>query len=302
MLFASCTSSTVVSPGAGGGIHASELLHDASGLPLVYVSNPRGSNVTVYSYRDAKHVRLVQTITGMSTPYGSCVDRKQNVYVADGVTDDIVEFAHGGTTPIGTLADTHGMPFACAINPANGDLAVVNNWGPSGSDGNVLVYSKAKGDPTSYSDPNLEIPEQAAYDDDGNLFVDGSKGPSRPFVLFELQKGKKIFSYLKVRGAQIREPSGLQWCAPHMLLADSDYQSESTTLLYVLKVAASRTQVVRKVALASSGNVEQFWKQGQNVIAPDGDSVPIFSYRTGNREGEITKGVFAPVAAVVSAP
>jgi hypothetical protein len=68
---------------------------------LIYVSNSDGL-VNVYHYWQRT---LVGVLTDFKQPMGMCVDNEQNVYITDYGAETIVEYPHGGTTPIQTIND-----------------------------------------------------------------------------------------------------------------------------------------------------------------------------------------------------
>ncbi len=279
-------------------------LQGASTLPLLYVTSARGRNVTIYSFDGPKHVRLVGTLNNFSGPTGLCVDKNQNVYIVDNGTEKLYKYARGGTKPIATLRDPYGPPISCAVDPLTGNLAVTTAFDSKSSNGSIAVYAKAKGMPKKYVDQNFGLPEYCAYDRGGNLFVDGySNNGTQLFEFAELPKGGKSFNEIRIQGAQIFAPGGVVWDDPHVLLADSNYKNQSSTVMYELKVIPPNARVVRATHLSNSNGVQQFWKQGTNIIAPEGaDFVPVYDYPSGVLVAEITKGVFDASAAAVSLP
>ena len=97
----------------------------AKGHTLLYVSNYDGNDVFVYTYPGGK---LVGTLTGFYGPDGVCADKKGDVWIVNDYEtnsgENIVEYKHGGTTPIATVYDPAYVPTNCSVNPINGDLAV----------------------------------------------------------------------------------------------------------------------------------------------------------------------------------
>ncbi len=73
------------------------ILPDAHKQWLLYVSDGSSGTIDIYNYR-VKAGKLYGQITGLSFPYGQCVDPSGNVYVVDNDTAKIYEYAHGGTT------------------------------------------------------------------------------------------------------------------------------------------------------------------------------------------------------------
>src|SRR5580692_1267669 len=89
---------------------------------LIYVSNSDGL-VNVYHYWQRT---LVGVLTDFKQPMGMCVDNEQNVYITDYGAETIVEYPHGGTTPIQTINDAPYGPYNCSVDPTTGDLAIAN--------------------------------------------------------------------------------------------------------------------------------------------------------------------------------
>src|SRR5579863_4497346 len=97
---------------------------------LLYVSDVETGTVQFYDYPDPK--QSVGELTGFGAPMGLCSDASGNVWITDGKNQNIVEYAHGGTSAIGTVSDSGYAPYACSVDPTTGNLAV-SNHGASGS-------------------------------------------------------------------------------------------------------------------------------------------------------------------------
>ena len=115
---------------------------DLAERDLLYLSDDGNGNVYVYSFPGAK---LQGTLTGLSVPTGECADKAGDVWIVEEGTNDIVEYAHGGTVPIATLSDPGNAPEACAVDPTTGNLAVANPQTLSAGVGSVGVYAHAQG-------------------------------------------------------------------------------------------------------------------------------------------------------------
>ncbi|MBV8196981.1 MAG: hypothetical protein JO263_02510, partial [Candidatus Eremiobacteraeota bacterium] len=105
-----------VAPAARG----SWVLPEARGQTLLYVSGNSGY-VYIFSFPAGK---LVGTLTGFQEVAGVCRDSAGNVWVANSAALDLIEYAHGGSSPIATLADRQQYPFSCSFDATTGDLAV----------------------------------------------------------------------------------------------------------------------------------------------------------------------------------
>lgn len=75
---------------------------DAARSDLMYVTNLGTNQVNVYSYPQGIPKGTITT----AGPHGMCTDKAGDVFVADNIRGKIVEFAHGGTSPIRTLDDS----------------------------------------------------------------------------------------------------------------------------------------------------------------------------------------------------
>jgi hypothetical protein len=120
---------------------------------LIYVSDSATYDVYVYSFPSGQ---LVGTLTDQNNPAGLCTDNKNNVYVTQLYGHQIVEYRHGRTTAIKTLSDSGYEPGACSVDQKTGDLAVANIVSVDFTQGNLVVYPNAKGNPTTYSPPGHE--------------------------------------------------------------------------------------------------------------------------------------------------
>src|SRR5215469_13012639 len=88
---------------------------------LLYVADGNNNAVDVYSYPGGK---LEGTLTGFDTPLGACSDKAGNVYVLNGNGTTAIEYAHGGTAPIRSLALAGYPGLSCSVDPKTGNVAV----------------------------------------------------------------------------------------------------------------------------------------------------------------------------------
>jgi hypothetical protein len=238
------------------------MLSGATSQDLLYVSaggySGQQGAVLVLSFPKGD---LVGTLTGFSVPSGECVDESGDVFVADGGADTIREYAHGGTTPIATLNDP-GEPYGCSVDPTTGNLAVTN-----GSD-SVAIYPSAQGTPTLYSDPSIYEYLFCAYDNHGNLFVDGTTSD----LIGELPKGGASFTNITFNGA-IAGPSSMQWVGGKLVIVDDGAPWRTPTPVDRVQISGSTGIVVGTTHLKSQyGGVAayvQYWIQGHNIVGPE---------------------------------
>lgn len=99
-------------------------------------------------------------------PTGACADGNGNVFITG--NGAVYEYAHGDTTPSRTLTDP-GNAQACAVDPTTHNLAVTN-FGSQSEPGDIAIYTKARGAPTNYVDPEIQYLSTCGYDNRGNLF------------------------------------------------------------------------------------------------------------------------------------
>ncbi len=167
---------------------ASRMLPEAKRDDLLYVSYPSAGTVAVYTFPGAK---LVGTLAGFSSPNFLCSDHAGNVWIPNAGGNTIVEYAHGGSQPIATLTLPNGEPGDCSVDPVTGDLAVAGyNYS---LDHAFLVFPHGQATPVTYQTSFL--PTGVAYDDRGNLFVDGR---ASLLALGELPRGKHKVRTLSV--------------------------------------------------------------------------------------------------------
>jgi hypothetical protein len=279
---------------------------------LLYISNQGSGTVSVYNYKNGSDLTLVGTLTGFSQPGGMCTDKRGNVYVTDYPVRRIDIYAHGASTPTTVIQQKVGFPFACAIDPTTGNLAVTEEH-PNAhyeSHATVDIYRPGddKGQGTIYGGHNTFSEAYFdAYDGRGNLFVDGTPCQSSycyygggPPTLFELPKGSTRFVRLTVKGATLKNPTGLDWVSPTLLLTDA--LTKDTPLGYKVLVSGSDATVV--ATLSYSGTEKPFGvgQRAKSVIVPDSatDSVRLYSLSDGSPTGSISEGLSEPFSAVVS--
>jgi hypothetical protein len=228
---------------------------------LLYVTGgmPSSSNgvVVVFSYPTGS---IVGTLTGFNVPLGECVDAAGDVFITNAGSNSIVEYAHGGTSPIQTLSDP-GQPSGCSIDPQTGDLAVTN------MSGNVAIYTGAHGTPALYTDGSISEFLFCAYDGNGNLFADGTTSN----LLAELPKGQSSFTNITFNN-QIAGPSSMQWSGGGLVVVDAGGNWRGPTLIDRVQITGSTGKVVGTTRLKSHhGAVAaygQYWIEKGKITGP----------------------------------
>jgi hypothetical protein len=256
-------SSTFRLRGAPAALHGptrSWMKSDAVESQLLYVSSEMTRDVNVYSFPQGKPEGV---LTGATQPLGLCSDAKGDVFVPDYAESDIVEYAHGGTTPIATLSDANQDPESCAVDPKTGTLAVANELSSQFGAGSIALYRNAAGSPTLVQDPDMRLVVECGYDNMGNLFVDGfSNFPSGGgvFTYAEFPKGKDTSKTIKLN-KKIGAPGAIQWDGRFLTVADA-----SNGVIYRTNGAPGKIESTIKLAGVNTDN--QTYIQGKTVIAP----------------------------------
>lgn len=270
---------------------------------LLYVSNANGE-VTVYRYW--KHT-LVGVLTNFTKPMGECVDNSGDVFITDYATKHIVEYAHGGTKPIGKYDDSPDSPYTCSVDPTTGNLAVANDDGTS-QQGNIAIWTAASAKRTTYTDSRLYNFQGCAYDGNGNLFV------SSAYVY----KVGTYFAWLPRNGTQLinvnvpgPEPSrtwgtvgGVQWDGKYFAIDEYD--------VYRLALIHGQVYYVGMTSLEGADLIGPFWiynnnpsGQGTQVVGgfsgDEGSGVAYWHYPAGGEPiYDLSHGLDDPVGVAVS--
>ena len=229
--------------------------------------------------------QLVGTISGISSAQGECTSKKSHGkwwVVATG-SNQVLEFAHGGTTPIATINISAGVPASCAVDNGTGNLAVtmINN-------DNVVVYARGSGSGTTYAAPFQ--PFFSGYDSKGNLFVDGSGQTP----LAELAKGGSAFIPIST-DQTIVFSGGVQWDGHYLAVGDQE-----TSDVYRFNVSGSSATLVGTTPL-NGGNAGGFWIQKHRLVTSQSGDVDLWKYPAGGSPvKQIAGGFYGPLSMMVS--
>ena len=252
----------------------------SSGGDLIYAavnfSGSQQGGVLILSYPTGT---LEDTITGLKIPGGLCSDENGDVFVTDFKAADIVEYAHGGTSPVNTLYFPGYYLIGCSIDPTTGNLAA-SGYDDHGH-GAVAVYANAQGSPTVYASPTDTL--YCTYDSQGNLFVDGNDSGVE---LAELPKGGDTFENITL-SKSIRYAGSLQWDGTYLALAapQGAGRQKGPTPIYQVQVSGTTGTVVGTTWLVSgklgrnSGVDDQYWIQSGTIIGADGKGGKIGLWR-----------------------
>lgn len=215
---------------------------------LLYISNDYPGQVLVYNYKtDA----LVGTISGFQSPSGQCVDANGDVWIADTESGIVSEYAHGGTTMIGSVKAI--QPIGCAISP-NGDLAI--SAASTGVSDEIEVWKSASGQPTVYASHACTFLLTPAYDNRGNLIVEGENTTTGPWEPCVLMAGSSSLVAATLNSSLLTG-GGAAWDGQHIVLA-AVRSRVSTKLLRVAIASSGSINVVGTTTLTSDPNCKNF--------------------------------------------
>jgi hypothetical protein len=261
------------------------MAREAKKSDLAYVSGFYGSDILAFTYPGGKYVG---SISGVTDAQGLCAAKTGNWWAVASGADDVLEYAHGGTTPLNTLSVTAGEPAGCAVDPATGNLAVTIL-----GTGEAVVFTGGSGSGASITD-DLSSSFFDGYDDNGDLFVDGIT-PSDTYGVVELPKGSKTFEPITL-SPSLEFSGDIQWHRNYLAVG-------SDGSIYHFAIHGTRGKEVGVTQLTGwSGS--GFWIQEPDVIAIDADSgsiAGIWKYPSGGSPIRILQGSLGgPIGVTVS--
>lgn len=292
---AGCSKGASISPVPAAA--AGSMTAKASNGALLYVADLNKNAVYVYTYPAGG---LVGQLTGLSRPHGECTDAAGDVYVTNGLDQDILEYAHGGTTPIATLADPTMFPSACAIDPVTGNLAVVHSplsTGPA----TVAIYVHAGGTPQPLPHSPVFDSYYLAYDAHGNIWVDGMNRKRKWFRFAEFLSAKQQWQRITFDHA-IGLPGGVQWVGNTLVVGDQ-VNLDGPSVVAEFSMNGNTGKLLGFTPLKNSCNVLQFQVVGKTVVAPNTckPAVLYFDFPKGGRSTKAIRWQLSqPVGVVVS--
>jgi hypothetical protein len=268
----------------------------ASRENLAYVADALSNALFIFTY-SPNAMRYVGYVALGSTPLAECVDKAQDVWVVTS-SSLLLEFAHGGTTPIATIGTGSLMPAGCSVDTASGDLAVAGA-DFNGGIGAAFIYKKAKGVPIDVVDDQYELSD-CAYDGKGTLYADRDV-TTIDLSVDVLPKGSKTFQTVTTNQT-FRRPGGMQWAAPYLVVGDSD-----NNVAYRFTVSTNHISVADSITLEQTSRVGLFAIYRKRIVAPQSsvDDVAngllsIYHYPQGGTRISTIGGMSLPVAVAIS--
>jgi hypothetical protein len=241
---------------------------------LLYVSNYYDDDVLVF-----QRGKLSGTLTGFDGPDGLCHDFAGNVWIVNNLGQDIVEYAHGGTTQVNALSDPGEHPLGCAVEPRTGAIAVTNIFTLGSGQGSVAIYHNGSGPPTILTDPNIYYVYFCAYDNERNLYIDGFD-TSGHFEFAELPRGKLKFENIALNGT-IYWPGAIQWDGTYVVVGDQMYQDQVESAAY--QTTGAGGAIVGTTVFTGAQDIVGFAIKDTSIIGPDAnlDVVGLYHYPAG---------------------
>lgn len=250
---------------------------------LVYLAD--GQGVNVYSYDS--HALLGQlTIAGANT---LCSDKSGNIWVstANKNGSQMLEYARGGTQPITELFSY--PPAGCAVDPTSGNLAVVTS-GDSNGHQNLEIYHQGRGLPRTYSYYGIKFWSYCAYDDSGNLAIQGiardGPGGDEIVVFAELENGHKKLIPVNISTTDATG-AGIQWDGKYFLVG---YNYDNTMHRYSIQNGQA-TEIGQIQLQTGYLHLDEFWLHYRTLVAvtyqiqsPANYTVGGFPYPAGSPE------------------
>jgi hypothetical protein len=265
---------------------------------LLYVANQSAKDgVNVLTFPAGT---IVTTISKIGQPRGICSDPHGSVWVTvvrpGPHPNDIYKFAHGGTKPIGSINARKDV-YGCAVDPATGDLAVISFhihsageidiWPPKGK---LVVI------PIKFSAVAL------AYDDRGNLFIDGVDTNGKR-ALMELPKGSKDLTAVNLGRLPTWNPGSVQWDGKYIDVGIGSSLKHS--FIVRVQVSSSGGKVVGSVQLQDLARWPTFAIDDDHIAATKRHQlgvtqVGLYKYPAGGKQLDILSGFYDPVGMAIS--
>ncbi|MGB8151890.1 MAG: hypothetical protein WCE97_11935, partial [Candidatus Cybelea sp.] len=209
---------------------------------LAYVGGFYGG-VSAFTYPGLEYV---YSISGVPDASGMCSAKSGNWWAVASGSDEVLEYAHGGTKPLKTLSENVGESAACAVDPTTGNLAITI-LGRS----EVVLFTGGSGSGTTISD-GLSSSYFDGYDDKGDLFVDGVTS-SDSYGVVELPKGSSTFETITLSHS-LEFPGGIQWHDKYLAVGDQEAH-----VIYHFAIRVTNAKAIGATDLGGSSDVVQFY-------------------------------------------
>lgn len=266
-LFAGCGTVAAVAPG----LPDASKTKAASG-DLIYATSADGKAIEIFSYPTGTYVRKFAPPAGTIALESLCSDKSGDVFVTGLLKPTgsgypqgrVYEFAHGGTKVVKTLELGSSRPFGCSVDPTSGTLAVAS-VGFRYGEGSLETF--APGGYTLYYSSDITEFYYCAYDNAGNLFVNGT-GAGTQMHLDELGKGLKQLAQITLdQYVSVSGMGQLQWDGRRITLEDL-----TADAIYRLSISGPNAKVAGKTRLNGWDGFGLSSIASGSVIVPTGIS------------------------------
>lgn len=224
---------------------------NAKGGASIIVSDASDNVVDIFSATGAQTAQL----TGFSQPQGLALDLAGNLYVADTNNSRIQVYAAGYKGTPTTINDPGEFPASVAID-SKGNLGVTNILTTSDGPGSVSFFNKGGTLLTTLSNANFAKVFFDAFDDKGNLYIDGTNA-SGAFVAGEViggVNGKAIT--ILATGNSVGFPGGIAIPSADKIALDD--QQNVTIFTYKAPVKGSLGMPIATTPLTGAGDPISF--------------------------------------------
>lgn len=249
---------------------------------LLYASSYDGGYINIYPERGNNQQPIGRLTSGLVSPQGLIVDRRDRLWVANTNAFNVVAFKRGATTPFTTLSDPNYFPISVAVD-GNGTVYAANAEATTGPPGNVTVWAKGHTTPTgTLSYPNFNIVIGVGIDAQSDVYV--SYIPtSGPPAMVKFPAGSQTGQLVAIQDANLGD-----------LTFDSSQNLVMETLSNTLGVWAPPYTSGPTRTIPAFGNEPTLDKREHKVwIAYANFSTPMvegYDYATGAQVDVITNG------------
>jgi hypothetical protein len=242
---------------------------DVAGAPrLLFIADYGTDAVDIFTMPG---LSLKGTITGFTSPEGECSDGNGNIWIANAGASELLLYSRTGTL-LRTLSVPDEFPASCAYNKSTGDLAVGDIESSTGGPGNVEIFKNATGTGTPYTNSSIYLYFFVGWDNNGNLFFDGTNEGKTASYLAELPSGSSSTTLLTISGGTLYLSGFIQWynVGNYLALGDQECGGAAAACIYWVTVSGSTATITATTTLSNyeGGAVCDL---AQGVIAANGE-------------------------------
>ena len=224
---------------------------NAKGGASIIVSDATDDAVDIFNAAGKQTAQL----TGFSQPQGLALDIAGDLYVADTGNSRIQVYAAGFKGTPTTINDPGQSPVSVTID-SKGNLGVANILTTGSGPGSVSFFNKGGTLLTTLSNANFAKVLFDAFDDKGNLYIDGTNA-SGAFVAGEVVGGVSGNAItILATGNSVGFPGGIAISSRHKIAVDD--QENLTIFTYNAPVNGSLGMPIATTPLTGAGDPISF--------------------------------------------